>query len=405
MEENTLKINMRHVNNVKYLSIYLLTICSFIIPFYLCDTNRHNLKFCLPQIPLVVFLLYELKKKDTKRSRVLGVLVLCYFLIFGYYNFNYLHCTWAWIYKTLSFVFLWQVTGYQNNTYKNKKFIESIGESIVWIFTGVVIISLLFALIGGDSIFLDLQDFHIRRRGIGLIFSDSRLTWVFMHKSSYGLLLALMFCLVMKKKHIKHRKFILATYFVTAILVNSMVSIASIVIIIIAFYLDTKQISRKVMIRIGIAFFFGLLVSVLGYFYISFNRDLSSLGDRAYIWAIYGSNLSRYPNGMGKRFFSDTFWISTSGTTGRSINNFHNVFLNEIIHYSVPVGVIFTILIIYIPIKSIKNNKSKLKNIIITTGLMLPIIFDQAINCLLYTSTTVICIVLCAGAGIHRLKH
>lgn len=374
-------INIRHLKSGNYFQFIMLAITSFIIPFYICDTNRHNLLFAMAEIPLFALLLINLKKRRKHRNIIYLMLVILYFLMFLYYDIVYLKCYWALFYKVGAFFLLWDLDSCESYIgIRDASFYAELTDTIISIFSFAVILSLIANVIGVDAIFLDVNQFHLRSAKSGM-FLDERLTWVFMHKSSYGLLLVLALSLLMKRKEFLFRKFWICTYFVAAIRINSMVSIVCMYMVLFAYYIKTKELDRKTLIKLFTAFFVGLLIAGVVYYIVGLKRNVSSLGDRAYIWAIYADSLAKYPHGMGLSFFSESFWLAAGG---RYINNFHNVFFNEMIHYSVPVGIIFVTLVLYYPIKYIISNPSKLYSILLLISFCLPMCFDQALNDLIF---------------------
>ena len=271
---------------------------------------------------------------------------------------------------------LWGMTECDTLNERHEQFIDTIMGTVIFIFTITVVVSIIGNLFNLDAIWCDLENFHLRGEGA---FDDRRLTWVFMHKSSYGMLLVGVLALILKKKDLEHRKILIGLYAIAALLINSMVSLVSFMLVIIAYYVGTKKIDAKFLIRFAILGVIALLVGGIGYYYIAMYRDLSSLGGRMYIWAMYKDRLSKYPFGMGKEFYSVVFWMTTK-KSGRYISNFHNTILNEMIHYSIPVGVLYSILLLFIPIRTIIKKEQKLKNIILAVAIMLPAMGDQAVN-------------------------
>lgn len=376
-----MRIQIRHFKNYKYLQFLILTVFSFVFPFYISETNMLNLSFVIVEIPLIILVILCINNKRLKRDKTFICLLLIYVIFFLYVDIAYLDCYWALIYKTFSFFLLWNIETLEKQKLGTiRGFSEEFTDSIIIIFSFTVVLSLVANIIGIDAVFLDLQSFHIRSSNSG-VFLDKRLTWVFMHKSTYGLLLILGLALLMKRKNFPYRKIFIILYFIAGIRVNSMVSIVGLCMVMFAYFLETKSMNRKKFIKLLIVIVVGAIVAGVIYFIVALERNLSSLGDRAYIWGIYGESLRQYPYGLGKDFFTQKFWLPEAG---RYINNFHNVIFNEMIHYSIPVGLLFTAMIFYYPIKYIVKNKCKMKNIVLLVGIMLPTFFDQALNDLIF---------------------
>lgn len=369
-------LKIKNIHNLKFLGIYVLTFLTCFFPIYLCDTNQYNLSFCILEIPLMMLFIKFMTSRSGKRSKVLLLFIMAYFLTFLYYNINYLGCYWSMFYNLGCFFMMWGMTEYDSPSKKHEEQIDIIINAIIFIFTVAVVISVLANIFNLDAIWCDLEDFHLRGEGA---FNDRRLTWVYMHKSSYGLLLVGVLALILKKKDLKYRKLLIALYAVAALLINSMVSLGSFILVLFSYYISTKKIDKKFAIRLMLFSIVGLIIGILAFYYIALKRDLSSLGGRMYIWAMYAEKIIHYPVGMGKDFYSVRFWMADA-KNARFINNFHNVFLNEIIHYSMPVGVLYAMIIMFLPVRCVFTKKMKLKNIILAIALILPAMGDQAIN-------------------------
>lgn len=371
-----MKLKIKNLHNLKYLGIYVLAFLTCFFPAYLCETNQYNLIFCTLEIPLILLLVKYMTSISGKRNKFMLLIIIIYFSVFSYYNIRYLQCYWSMFYKVGCFLMLWGMTECDILNERHEQFIDTIMGAVIFIFTITVVVSIIGNLFNLDAIWCDLENFHLRGEGA---FDDRRLTWVFMHKSSYGMLLVGVLALILKKKDLEHRKILIGLYAIAALLINSMVSLVSFMLVIIAYYVGTKKIDAKFLIRFAILGVIALLVGGIGYYYIAMYRDLSSLGGRMYIWAMYKDRLSKYPFGMGKEFYSVVFWMTTK-KSGRYISNFHNTILNEMIHYSIPVGVLYSILLLFIPIRTIIKKEQKLKNIILAVAIMLPAMGDQAVN-------------------------
>lgn len=365
---------------MKYLCMYLIIFMSCFFPAYCFYVNEENLIFTTVQIPLSIYILsqYKLLLKANKKHIILLVLILIYFFFFLYANVVYnMECYWALFFKTSTFVFLWMLL--QNNLEKNKdiQYINIFLNVIIFCFTVTVIVSLIGYLLGVDAIHLNLADLDIRANGV---YSDKRLTWLFMHKSTYGLLIVAMLYIILQKENLPCRKIIIIMYLITIVAINSMVSLISAIIIFFVKYMETQKYNRAFVLKIFIIFVGGLFVGIVGYCYLATNRDISSLGSRTFIWNSIPQIFEQYPHGMGKQYYSIKFWIERTGIGSYYVNNLHNVFINEMLHYSIPVGIIYILLLLYIPIVSIKKSKNKLQTILLTMGLMLPMFFDQSVK-------------------------
>lgn len=371
-----MKIRVGNTKSAKYLFAYFLIIVSCFFPAYLYSTNEQNLIFTMAEIPLFLFLVsqsYFLLRRKKYNTLFLFV-VSVYFLIFLYIDAVYLGCYWALFYKTASFLFIWVLYQIKEQKVNSFAYFRSLEGGIILLFTISVLMSLLGFIIGLDAIHMYLPNISPRAQGV---YSDLRLTWVFMHKSTYGLLLVGVLGLIFKRKSLPYRRSLIILYLLTIVIVNSMVSLVAALAVAFSAYIETKKITRQFLIRLVSVGLVALLVGSVVYYYLVLNRNLSSLGSRLYIWMKIPELFQSYPTGMGKQFSSVRVWVENAGF---SVNNLHNVALNEALHYSIPVGILFTILVFYIPVHTIKNARSKLPKVVLMTGLVLPMVFDQALH-------------------------
>ena len=84
-------------------------------------------------------------------------------------------------------------------------------------------------------------------------------------------------------------------------------------------------------------------------------RNIWSLGSRTYIWSEGIRQILKNPLGIGTEFGSAKF--SVPGISFQ-VYNCHNVFLNEMWRFSLPVGLLFTLIFISILIYSLKKKFS-----------------------------------------------
>ena len=83
-------------------------------------------------------------------------------------------------------------------------------------------------------------------------------------------------------------------------------------------------------------------------------RNIMTLGDRVPIWKAVWQIILEYPQGWGMRF--GTSMIQTE--TGLMVNNAHNIFFNQMLRFSIPVGICFTLLFLGIVIYTLAKGRS-----------------------------------------------
>ena len=79
-----------------------------------------------------------------------------------------------------------------------------------------------------------------------------------------------------------------------------------------------------------------------------------TLGGRTVIWRNVWQTILEYPEGWGMRF--GTSMIQTD--LGFMVNNAHNVFLNQLLRFSIPVGICFILLFLGIVIYTLVKGRS-----------------------------------------------
>lgn len=209
---------------------------------------------------------------------------------------------------------------------------------------------------------------------------DARLTYVFVHKSGYGLVLLLLFLLILWNPAINHRKIKFAITIITIVVTNSVTSIAALLICIIEYYATKKETSRNRQMIKMLLEILCIVIAYISYIYLSDLRDFSTAGGRFFIWNAGIDALGQYPTGIGDSFYTQMFEAN-----GHLYNNFHNVFINEMIHYSIIEGIFF-IIVTFIPIiRSIRKYDNKSNLIWEAIAIILIMSMDNSLHDSFYT--------------------
>lgn len=261
-------------------------------------------------------------------------LIFLYNVLSLYFNYKYLHWYWEQINVTLAFLFF----GF-----------------LVWSKAQVDVRALIRCIVASNlaSIFCYLSgyiNFFICNNKVILHelpenFYETRHYWIYSHKSEYALmLLAFIALFVAYRKTFKNRlTFCLSISILLACLylTHSWTGIAGAVLIFAGAALDKldwKQfrINGKMVSAIVL---FLVLINTIGR-KIMEERDIFTLGSRTLIWKGALEVIKKYPQGWGTRFGTSMFdpWV----------NNAHNVFLNHILRFSIPVGLCFTLLFLIV---------------------------------------------------------
>lgn len=370
-------MKIKLINNTKFILFFLIIIMSFVCPFYIEKNNIHNLSFTMVEIPGFILVLVFLIEK-IKINKLYSFFILLYFISFLYINITYLSCYWPMLYKTACFIILGASQSYDFDNPKVKYFFETVLKYGIYVFTFSTLAAIFFRLLGIDSIALNITDIGYRLNGF---YADNRMTWVFGHKSIFAMLDIFMIYFSLHIKKLSYRKEILAILFIALILINSVTGLCGACIILVYYYINDVKGNGGRKTRILIVMILGGLILACGIWGVSRVRDIFSLGYRVYLWGAIPDILNEYPHGLGHEFF-DTYWWVKGGATfnGVMAQNFHNVYFNECLHYSVIVGILYFVLIIFYPIKAIFSSKRKITNFILFISLMLPSFFDMAEN-------------------------
>ena len=84
-------------------------------------------------------------------------------------------------------------------------------------------------------------------------------------------------------------------------------------------------------------------------------RNIWTLGNRVYIWRSALDVIKKHPEGWGLRFGESVF---VAEPLDLMVTNAHNIFLNAVLRFSVPVGICFTVLFLGIAVYSVRKAKS-----------------------------------------------
>lgn len=197
-------------------------------------------------------------------------------------------------------------------------------------------------------------------------YGEKRFDWIYYHKSQYAfmLLLSLAFILIYRHKFINRITFGLSVAVLMIGLYISHVNVAIVGggLILGSFVLDLviknfKKINKKVMM-IGIPVCL-VAVAAVGFALftkIAAERSVATLGSRTYIWKNIIKHILAHPEGLGNDFATVKFELPE--LYGALVNNGHNIFLNEMLRFSIPVGVCFIILFALIVIYSLEKKFS-----------------------------------------------
>ncbi len=343
---------------------------------------RTHQDFILANAFVVLFIVafFSVWELDFKKNRVqvciLGVLLLVYNGFAAYINYNYHHIYTEQVNVTIAFMFFW-VLLLAKNSY------ELIDGKVIKACIHLMVISnVLFLLYRGITKYnslLFLNDQIMRRSSA----QGKASSWLYLHKSEYSLLLVLCvaFFVVYRKLFRNFLTYVLGQAVLLLALYKSDTQAAIIAVLLIFAgqfldYLCTAKWWQKIVFCVGGAVSLVYVSNALIQ-HIKENRNTATLNGRISIWPAALEWIKENPNGIGERFAIENFVVTGTWT----VNNCHNVFLNHMFRFSIPVGVIFTLMWFVIMIFCIKRSFS-----FMTLGMWAAILICMCMDQALYPS-------------------
>lgn len=215
---------------------------------------------------------------------------------------------------------------------------------------------------------------------------EKRFNWIYYHKSQYAfmLLLSLAFILVYRHKFKNKVTFGISVIILMICLYISHVNTAIVGggVMLGSFLFDMfvknfSKINRKVkMIGIPASLVTVIAVGRAVFLKISAERSIDTLGSRTVIWKNAIKMILKYPEGIGNKFAFKKLYLPEFGES--YTNNGHNIFLNEMLRFSIPVGVCFIILFALILIYSLEK-KFSFFTLGIWAAVMMSVSMDYAV--------------------------
>lgn len=327
-------------------------------------------EFLLVNAVAVVFLLFygiaTIWQKRWNRENLVFCIkflfVMCCYVFFYYLMMDSIQWKWQGVNCVISFgFFLLLMCGRNQEWFDRHHIIEFANRSIVI----SNLIGILVYLQGYASVYW--YDFKFQLMLPQAFYGEKRFEWIYYHKSQYAfmLLLSLAFVLVHRKKFINRVTLALSIAVLLAGLYISHVNTAIVGggLILGSFCVDWfirnfKKI--KLWIKVVVIPLFGagvLGAGVMAFQKIAAERSVLTLGSRTYIWQSAIDLILKRPEGLGLRFTFKKLHLEGLGGMVTT-NNGHNIFLNEILRLSIPVGVCFIIFFVLIIVYSLEKKFS-----------------------------------------------
>lgn len=294
-----------------------------------------------------------------ERSRLTGrwilylVFLLLYNLLSLYFNYKYLYWYWEQINNTVAFLTFFALA------YTKVKLDNGKDDHIRFLIRCIVlsnIASIVYYLMGYTKLLICNHRFVLYE--LPENFYETRHYWIYSHKSEYALMLVAFTALFVAYRRKFHSRF---TYFLSLAvllaclyLTHSWTGMGAAVLIFIgglldevnwkAFHWKRRYLAVGAVLALAAA---GTASRILA------ERNLFSLGGRPQIWAAVMQTIKKHPEGWGMRFGESMMAV----TENWMVNNGHNVFLNQMLRFSVPVGICFTVLFLGIAAWSLRRSR------------------------------------------------
>lgn len=360
---------------------------------YSHNNNVYYQDFVLPNFfaILAMVFIFTSWKLDFKRNAIfvsgLGILLLAYNVCATYMNVKYHHWYGEQINTTISFLFFMVLLMVKDihaliNTATIKATIHMIVASNVC--------AICFRLFTGFNRVVLINDWLKLEKYPEEL--QAQFAWLYGHKSEYGLLLVLCvaFFVTYRKlfKNIFTYVLSLCVLFAALYVSDSYTAMGAAMLIFVGQFLDYlvtakwwKKLIAAVVIPVPVILVVKEFLQRLGE-----NRDILTLGNRTKIWKYFVEYIKAHPTGTTEDYGSSVYYIEDWAEWGGiSINNAHNVFLNHMLRFSIPVGGLFIALCCIIVIFSIKRRFS-LTTPCIWGALFIPMMMDNSLTtiCLPY---------------------
>lgn len=347
--------------------LFKIVVATIILyPAYSVEANNASyIRLVLPNILIVIMLSWYLlfcpkQYKAGKAAHIFCTVCIATLAIYNAacYYFNGLYAQWYWdqVNYTISILFfLFMVMCLSGQELQRMALLR-------FIFFVTVLSTLccffVFHKYGLQS--LNIRWDAVSRNGqIDIL--GIRCSWLFPHKSQYALLLLMSIFLILRHGRIFSRRWIAWGIFLVLLyglyICDTMSAFGGLLLGIGGLFLDYL---RKKGLRLNkYSLACGGLLGAAGcavFFLVSRQRsNLGTLGDRIPIWTEAIRAVLANPAGIGRRYGGHFSMYATENLT---VDNCHNVFLNHALRYSIPAGILFTLLILAIAAYTIYVSRS-----------------------------------------------
>lgn len=360
-----MKIITAVTENKWYVEIYswmmrIFIVLTFFFPMYHSDFKKHvyYMEFLWPYLFLLLsmgmLILRHCRDKWKHRSfaRLQLILLIVYVAVSVYAGKAYQNWMWESIHNTVAFSFMILFIIYPGWT-------EDLDFDLIRFLLQCVTLSMFCAIVYYCLGYAGLQLHNgiidmTRVEDMVVKYGEKRMSWIYYHKSQFAIMqlvfLGFSHRYRYKFKTLFHYGFAQMIFLICLILSHSWTALAAAVLIVGGILLDqlisiTKQ--KKIQFRwryLGVAALALAAVGTGGFLVLSKmsqERNLLTLGSRIPIWRAGIRFILENPQGVGKKFGKNIIDCGLFLT-----NNCHNVFLNAMMRYSVPVGMVFSAILL-----------------------------------------------------------
>ena len=368
---------------------HVVAVSLFIPYFYSKSFNYFYQDYILANFfaILAMICIFTSWKLDLRKNGILlagmSILLIAYNICATYMNYNYHHWYGEQINTTISFLFFMVLLMVKDpHALIDSNMIRSIIHMMV--ITNVLAIG--YRLITEQNRILFMNNL-VRRDKFEDIMAP-QYSWLYIHKSQYALILVLCiaFCVVYRKMFRNMLTYILSlgVLIFALYLSDSYTSMGAAALIFVGQFLDYLRKAewwKKLVagVAIGVP---GIIGCVKLYEMIGEGRDLLSLNGRTLIWKVSWETITNNPDGVMDFIMGVNQFITYRYPNGWQVAtayNCHNVFLNQMFRFSLPVGTIFSLAFILLLLFAIKQNLS-FTTLSIVVAILIPLCMDYALT-------------------------
>lgn len=355
-------------------------------PFFISNIgNAYYPDFILVNLFSFLFIITIIITKQIRITRKdflafsLGIALILYNLSALYVNHKYLHWYSDQINVSLAFLmFITLLLVKNNNFFDNDRLIRFLIHSIV--VSNVIGIFIYMLGYSGVS-FLNNQ---IQFIPVDVSYYERRFNWIYFHKSQYSLMLVLFLALfVVYRRQFRSKWTYMASIgvlFTGLIISHTYTSLLASLFIFAGQFCDflKQKLSflklKHILLSLPV---FGAIGGIVFLFVskMARERNIWTLGGRIPIWKESFHILKCHPAGIGTSFGAVSFNIPGLSF---DVYNCHNLFLNQMLRFSIPVGLCYTGMFGLIIIASFVRNFSFL-TLGIWVALLIPMNMDYSL--------------------------